>query len=211
MQFPFEQEVGGGRGLAGLQLSGSADGQQVLIAVVRAVQVIAALRIPEIDLDAGRPENFAIPCRGSAVERANRDFYFLGEVTPVDNAVIAALKYKRISVLNAVCKNRPLMRVIRAVEICAIARRKETARPDVELGRRFDAGHGVQHADLVVAAIVFGIKHEFDFVGCRPVHVETSAIEQELIRGCAGIRFGMDEAGLQSTPDRHWRECHLRM
>ena len=125
-------------GVAVLKLRRSADGQQVLIAVVGPVQVVAVLRIPEIDLDASGPEDFGIPGRGLAVERADRDLHFLGELAPIDDAVVAALKDEGISVLDAVRVHVPLMRVERAVEIRAVARRQETAGPDVELGRHFE-------------------------------------------------------------------------
>ena len=62
------------------------------------------------------------------------------------------------------------MRVVWAVEIGAVARRKEAAGPDVELGRKFQTRHRVQHADLVVDAVIFGIEHEFDLVGHQSVN-----------------------------------------
>src|SRR5260370_20577186 len=110
--------------MAALILSRPADSEQVLVAVVGPIQVVAILRVPEINLDASGPKNLRIPGRRLAVERANRDFYFLGKLTPIGNAVIAALKDKGISVLHAVRIDTPLVGIERAVEIRAVAGRK---------------------------------------------------------------------------------------
>ena len=52
---------------------------------------------------------FGFPVGGLAVERADRDFHFLGEVAPIDDAVVAALKDEGISVLDAVGVHAPLI------------------------------------------------------------------------------------------------------
>ena len=62
------------RHACGLRLDCSADGEQVLVAVVGAVQVVAVLRIPEIDLDASGADDVLVAGRGSAVEPAAENF-----------------------------------------------------------------------------------------------------------------------------------------
>ena len=121
-----------------LHLSRPGDGEQVFIPVVGAVQVVAVLRIPEIDLDAAGPDDVGIPVRGTAVERARRDFY-LGytrfEVAPIRDAVVATLKDKGIAVLDAIRIIPPTRWRRTGREVGAVARRKKAAEPDVELGR----------------------------------------------------------------------------
>src|SRR5579864_4304396 len=99
-------------------------------------------------------------------------------------------------------------RVVRAVEVCAIARRKESARPNIEFGRQFYTSDSVQNADLVGAAIVLRVEHELD-VGCRgPVYIQTDAVKNELVGCVRTFRRGMRETRLQSranTNGAHFR------
>src|SRR5262249_17932796 len=66
--FLLEEEIGGGGSGAVLHLSRSADGQQILIAIVGGVQVVSVLRIPEIDLDASGPNDFLTRSCGPPIE-----------------------------------------------------------------------------------------------------------------------------------------------
>ncbi|OLC78612.1 MAG: hypothetical protein AUH72_15585 [Acidobacteria bacterium 13_1_40CM_4_65_8] len=65
--FLLEQEIAVVGLVAVLHLAGSGDGEDVLLAVERAVQVVAGLRIPEIDLDATGADHLALAGRRSAV------------------------------------------------------------------------------------------------------------------------------------------------
>src|SRR5205807_2069894 len=53
--------------VAALPLRGAADGEDVLVAVERAVHVVAGLRIPEVVLCAPRGDEFGIPRGGAAI------------------------------------------------------------------------------------------------------------------------------------------------
>src|SRR5207247_1985403 len=75
---PFEEEIGvPGRVVAPLYLSRKPNGKKVLGAVVGAIQVVAALRVPEIDLYASRPEHRLATRRGCPVVSAGRDLDLL--------------------------------------------------------------------------------------------------------------------------------------
>src|SRR5262249_42743234 len=94
----LEEEVDADRGRGRLRcivgfwsLPGSANGQQVLVAIIRAVQVVAALRVPEVDLNPSRGEDLLPPRRRGAVEDAARGLQGT-KVAPVDHAVVASLK-----------------------------------------------------------------------------------------------------------------------
>ena len=64
---PLEQEVDAvGRLSLALHLAGDADGQDVLVAVVGAVQVVAVFRIPEVDLHAAGAEQRVVAGRSDA-------------------------------------------------------------------------------------------------------------------------------------------------
>src|SRR5277367_4539709 len=104
--------------MPGLNLGRSANGKQVLVAIVGPVQIVAVLFIPEIELDAGCRKGFVIAGGGLSIELANRDFhlYLLTKVAPIHQAVVEALKNERVSILDAVRECFPLVRVVRAVE-----------------------------------------------------------------------------------------------
>ena len=78
-QFLLQQEIDGGRGVAGLNLRRAADGEQVLVAVVGAVQVVAFFRVPEIDLDASGPNDFGTAVADSPSNAPAETFTFLAK------------------------------------------------------------------------------------------------------------------------------------
>src|ERR1043166_1901889 len=96
--------------VAALRLRSRADRQQVLVAVVSAVQVIAGFLVPEIDLDAACADDRVVTGRGRTVERPGRYFHH-AELAPIRRAVVSALKDERIPVLHAVGVHGPVMRV----------------------------------------------------------------------------------------------------
>jgi hypothetical protein len=58
---PLHQEIDSRGRVARLHLSRSTDSEQVFVPIVSAIQVVAVLGIPEIDLDAAGPDNAGIP------------------------------------------------------------------------------------------------------------------------------------------------------
>src|SRR5712691_4571099 len=128
----LQQDVDAVRPLvAALHLSGGSERQEILVTVVRAVQVIAVLRVPEIYLDPPGTDQGVAARRRHAVEPAGRELH-LAELAPEHRSVRPPGGNHRIPVLHAIGKRQPVMRVVRAVEICAIARRQEAADPYVE-------------------------------------------------------------------------------
>src|SRR5439155_15649977 len=94
----LEQEVAVVRLVAILHLAGGGEGEDVLLAVERAVQVIARLRIPEIDLDAAGADQLALAGRRRAVVCARLQLH-LPELAPVERAVVAPRGDERVAVL----------------------------------------------------------------------------------------------------------------
>ena len=88
-----------------------------------------------------------------------------------DDAVVAALEDAGRSLLNAVRKGQPLVRVEGTVQVGAVAGLKETAGTDVEPGRNSSELHRVQYTDLVGDAVLVGVEHEPDAVNDKSVDV----------------------------------------
>ena len=176
----------------------------------KAIQTLFDAVRANFRLQSSGAKDFGAPSGGFAVERAHGDFYFLGELTPIDHTVVAALEDKGISVLDTIGIHVPLVRVVRAVEIGAVAGRQETAGPDVELGLEFESRHGIQYPHLVGALVIFGVEHELDLVSDRPAHVEADTVEQELVGRLAAVRFVMRVAGSQAGANRNWTQLYLR-
>ena len=118
---------------------------------------------------------------GPAVERASRERNFLGKLTPISHSVIPALKHPRISILDAIRVDAPVIRVKRAVEIGAIAGRQETTGPDVELGRVCELRYRVHDTDLVRHAVIVGIERETNVVRHWSADIYTGVIDLELV------------------------------
>jgi trigger factor len=122
-------------------LRGAAEGEEILVAVIGAIQVVARFRIPEVVLEAAGADHLRAPRRRLSVEDAARHFDLV-ELSPVHHSVIAAGRpwcaHRRIAVLDTFAGgvDVPVMGVVRTVEIGAIARRQEAAEPQVDLFRR---------------------------------------------------------------------------
>src|SRR5262249_1121517 len=132
------------------------------------------------------------------------------KVAPVDHAVVASLKDEGIPVLNAVCKDGPVMRVVRPIQIGAVARREESTRPDVELWSKLESRNRVKDANLVAAAVLLRVEHELDLVDHGPAQVETHTVEREGIGRFASVRIVVDVAGLYAAADGDGGQGRLR-
>src|SRR5205085_6284315 len=107
----------------------------VFAAIVSSIEVITFFRIPQVDLNSSCADDVLIIRGGSAVESTTGEFQpAADEITPVDDAVISSGSNEGITILDPVRINIPVMRIIRAVQICAITWWKKPASPDVEFG-----------------------------------------------------------------------------
>ena len=187
------------------------------LAVERAVQVVAGLRIPEVHLHPPGPEQRGVAVQRGAVEGADRHLDLV-ELSPVGGAVGAPLEDEGVAVLDTVGEDGPVVRVERPVQVGAVARRQEPPHPDVELVRHLELRDGVQDLEVGVLAVRcaerppvvdVGVHHELDVAGDRPVHVQTQAVDPEVVGRVLAVRVAVDEAALQPRADRDRRQVRL--
>ena len=124
----------------------------------------------------------------------------LVELAPIQDAVVAARRDERIAVLHAVGVDRPFVRVVRPIEVRAVAWRQEAPGPDVELGRQLELRGRIEHVD-VVRRVVLGVEHVLDVRRRRSAHVQPDAVERERIGGIAAVGRRVHVAGLQPGAD----------
>jgi len=206
-QFLFQEEIRAVRRIAARLLSGDTDGEQVLVTVIRTVQVIATFGVPEVELHAAGPQHIGTTL-GQAlyVERAEGD---LGdaELTPVHDAVVATRGFERIAVLNTIRVDAPMIRIVRTVHIRTIGRRQEAARPNVDLIGQPELRDRIDDLNFLVATGVFGIEHQADLVGGLAAQVNTSAVEIEVIDILAdAFHLAVSKTSAETRADRNRRQ-----